>query len=828
MPHNLVGVLRELKPHRALFTTYTFNPAFFEAAVLPAAFRPDGCQIGVLVDGGPLAASTLGAYAQHIGSRYAVAPVRAPGNGIFHPKIALLESHNRLVLCVGSGNLTASGLAHQLECLDVTDLSDDAGLSAQLKDFLSCLAGGCRDASPRAADMLASAATWIQTDSPPAPAQRRAARLLHTLERPVLEQIDELLRHEGHRTKTLTVLAPFHSKDGAAVRALREAVGASVLRVAHLGTVPCDAEAYAGAMYVSPVSPPVSRSLHAKVFEFSSDDGAWVVSGSVNATTQSLCLPKNVEVSIARWEASSPFGWETREPDSFEPQQQQFQPAAVWTMEAVLLGSSRLEALVAGKGASQAAVTWMLASAAGEIERGELTLDAEGLLIVDLPAPVAVLHMGLTLFVEGPSGEVARTWVNDQRALRAVRAGVRLRTNSSGDGHAASDYRLASDLIQKALGGTPIGGPSRSARGPQAARPEAAEPLDEAFNYADWVRSGRLRVPAGAGLNRRAGSFLNRVLDLLFPQRQQEDNPPPNGFRLNDANPDDEDGDERPDGAPPAKTPPHAPPPRSDTEREQLLKACQAVREAIWKGQPGIASVELLVLAVCALDVERAQEQFLAPSGGKPGGFDAHRVLVLWLDSLSRYGFEMQARGELLPVVCAMAATAAAVVPRVDPEERHLAQLRGAVCRLAGRPLAADEVLALIATGMREELMLRMHARFRAAGMKRAPDLANAGPIDELLLYALSSPPDPRMPSSLSPVAAARAGVRVLGAGIGFLTAEDVRERGCPICYLDFTDVERRETTYRRWLIHGSFAKHLLVFPDDIGRVRRAHEGAAA
>ena len=52
MTHNLVIALREVKPRRLFFTTYTFHPAFFEAAVLPVVFRPEGSQVQVLVDAG--------------------------------------------------------------------------------------------------------------------------------------------------------------------------------------------------------------------------------------------------------------------------------------------------------------------------------------------------------------------------------------------------------------------------------------------------------------------------------------------------------------------------------------------------------------------------------------------------------------------------------------------------------------------------------------------------------------------------------------------------------------------------------------------------------
>jgi len=830
MQHNLVGVLRELKPRRALFTTYTFNPAFFEATILQAAFRPDGCQIHVLVDDGPLAASAIGSYAQHIGSRYAVAPVRAPGGGIFHPKIALLENDDRQVLCVGSGNLTASGLAHQLECLDITDLAAEPVVAGQLRSFLRALAERCGSTSPRAADMLVSAADSVRGEEPPSDRLRRGATLIHTLERTAAVQMEELLRRDGQRARVLTVLAPFHSKDGAAVRALRQAVDAPELHIAHLGTVACNAQAYGdAASYVVPRDHRKGPPLHAKVFEFETDDGALVVSGSVNATRQSLQSTQNVEVSLARWTTVSPFEWQPCEPDQFVPQVQVFEPRRVWTMEAVLLGSSRLEALVLGQGATQAQVDWVLARASGEVERGCATLDAKGLLRMDLSAPVGAAHEGLTLHVRGSSGIEARAWVNDQRALRAVRNGVRLGGRAPGGEPAASDYRFATELILRALGGQPIHGPVRTgARQPEAAQAQG-EALDEAFNYEDWLRSGRLRTAPGATLGRRAGAFLARVLDLLFPHpgsgsENESGDAEANGIALDDANPADEDGERRQGQMPSPPRPQPARTPQAEAERAQLLKACQAVREAFEEGREGIGSADLLVLAVCSLDMERAQQQFLMHAAGEPSAFDGHRVLLLWLDCVSRYDFATEIREDLLPVACAVAAAAAAIPPRADPLERHLSQLRDAVCRLAARPLAHDEVQELVARGMREELMLRMDRRFRAAAMASTADVAQAEPLDGLLLRAIGLPADPLVPASMAPMLSALDRWSDRSRGFEVLRPAQVRAGGCPICYLQFNRTERRDLAYRRWMLHGKERQHVLLYPDDVDRFRQTSE----
>lgn len=823
MPHNLVAILRELKPRRALFTTYTFNPAFFEAAVMPAAFRPDGCQIRVLVDAGPLAESTIGSFAQHIGSRYAVAPVRVPGGGIFHPKIALLDGDDRQVLCVGSANLTAFGLARQLECLDVIDLGREQLLASVLKGFLLSLSQRCSHTSPRAADMLTAAAAWVRAGNSNSQPQERHASLLHTLDRPIDEQFAEFFHAGGQDASTLTVLAPFHSRDGAAVQSLRQKLGAKALRIAHVGTVQCGVDAYPGATYVAPhdLEPGAdgTPALHAKIFEVMTDSAALVLTGSINATFQSLSSKRNVEVGIARWKENSPFGWNEQAPTHFEPREEMFQPVAAWTMEALLIGNDRLEALLSGKGTAGANIEWVLEASSAEFERGTVNVDERGVLTIELAAPISAAHDALILRIHGRSGMFASAWVNDHRALRAARDGVRLKDRSGGTGETGSDYRFAADLILRALDGQAIQLRSSGARAERPESQSGSDSLEEAFNYEHWVRSGHLRRAPGMSLNRDTGTFLLRVLDLLLPsagggpdERTQEIG----DFALGEAEPSDEDGEQRSEGDEISKR--HNSRPARAADRDHLLNACLAIRTAFESGREGIASAEMLALAVCAFELERAQAHFLQPSLSDPRMFDPHRVLVIWLNSISDYPFEDNVRQDLLPLACALAATTAAVPPQLESGERHLPQLRGAIDRLAGSPVAGEVIADLVVRGMREEIMLRVDRRLRSAGLAQASALARAPALDELLWGAISIPAAQRTPKSMAAIGAALARWSKRSSGLALLTGDHVRSGGCPICYRHFTSQERRDLAYQRWMVHAPGRPHVLVYPLDIKR----------
>ena len=87
-PRHLLDLIRLVRPKAALFTTYTFSVSHFDAVFLPV-LRSVGCQdIAVLVDADEAAGSVEESHSRAAGRVYRVAPVIAPGGGVFHPKLA--------------------------------------------------------------------------------------------------------------------------------------------------------------------------------------------------------------------------------------------------------------------------------------------------------------------------------------------------------------------------------------------------------------------------------------------------------------------------------------------------------------------------------------------------------------------------------------------------------------------------------------------------------------------------------------------------------------------------------------------------------------------
>jgi hypothetical protein len=107
----LFDILQQVKPRRALFTSYTYSSVWFEALPYPLLRKNDCEQITVMLDAREARNSIDNATSQYGGSRYRIVSTVPTGKGlgIFHPKIAYLEAEQGDVFVVGSGNLSVHG-----------------------------------------------------------------------------------------------------------------------------------------------------------------------------------------------------------------------------------------------------------------------------------------------------------------------------------------------------------------------------------------------------------------------------------------------------------------------------------------------------------------------------------------------------------------------------------------------------------------------------------------------------------------------------------------------------------------------------------------------
>jgi hypothetical protein len=103
--------------HSSLMTTYSVDPAFYDAYI-QRRLRQYGCENNVLLADAAMLTKAIQATPAAFcaaGRRYAVLPVSV--SGCFHPKIHLRLGSDKARLIVGSANATAAGWCRNLEIL---------------------------------------------------------------------------------------------------------------------------------------------------------------------------------------------------------------------------------------------------------------------------------------------------------------------------------------------------------------------------------------------------------------------------------------------------------------------------------------------------------------------------------------------------------------------------------------------------------------------------------------------------------------------------------------------------------------------------------------
>ncbi|WP_124453731.1 hypothetical protein [Burkholderia sp. Bp8992] len=336
MQARLTDLLKAVKPERALLTTFTLSLSWFEAFCLPI-LRVEGCeQIDLFVDSREackLGAETTSAYA---GTAFRIVSVHMNKAGFFHPKIAYLQGADDDTLVVGSGNLTQPGQGGNLEVIDAVNASQHPQVFEEFADFAELFARR-PGLSPHTVTVLKQYAKRAREVAAKAPASvrngPRSAWLVHTLTEPAQAQLGGLVARELENPVELTVFSPFHSPSTEAVAKLVKSCGGLRTRFglipvwseedkAYLNIAPFERGAKhlpKKPAFVTAVTGFTPRRVHAKCFEVKGENACLVMTGSVNATHQSLCETRNVEISLVRKLSQSPFSWKAAKPDDYIP-----------------------------------------------------------------------------------------------------------------------------------------------------------------------------------------------------------------------------------------------------------------------------------------------------------------------------------------------------------------------------------------------------------------------------------------------------------------------------------------------------------------------------
>ena len=727
---NLAQLIREVKPRTVLLTTYTLSLSFFEAVLLPL-LRQVGCKsISILVDANEAVVSLAEAHVRYAGRRYWVAPVIAPGGGVFHPKISYLSGIDGDVLAIGSGNLTMPGQSGQLETMDVVSQDSSPEVFRQFSAFAMRLSERIEETSPQAAGLLREYA--LRSEKTPSTSTAEALRfpdvpsLITTVEQPASAQIIALSQNVGLKLNSLTVLSPFHSPDAAPIDRLSKEIGLKSIAIGldpktHVAPFDLDRLKISDhAQFVLPVTEGRMRPLHGKVFEFGGSDGVMIITGSINATQQSLESMKNIEVSLARKLPKACFEWSEIEPARFEPNKFIFEAQApeFAYLDATLDSDGMVRGRLFGAKTPSGTVTAKILRADVEIE--ELTRE------IDVAAEGA--------FLFGPLGEIA-----SERAVQLELTAEHLRATcwlNVADELAISDEERkerrsvrqilrgefqeedVATLLQILLRATtqrtrPVTPDSRPSTEPKAVRPKNAE--DRPFSFLQWEMSGYLGHTKG-GLSVRYDDALRAFVRWL------------NG------------GSKTSRGVAGETTGAvsHKPGLRDITEEDARKKRddrgnvtatlqhlIQAIPQLLSEN-PNADNADILA-CVAAAHALRISLTSLGPD-------DQRLTPVLnWLDTFSRFEYRDSVREELRPIAVGIAMVAAAVA-KLRGFSVPGSVLKDSLLRLGCDEFSIDELRQLVLQALNNEIFARVDEAVLSLAPQMADEVWSAESLDDRII----------------------------------------------------------------------------------------------
>jgi hypothetical protein len=419
---------------RVLFTTYSLSLSFVEAVILDALTRAGVRDTTILADPEGVRSALMEHGARRVGRDYDVEPV-AVDAGVFHPKITALTSDDETHLIVGSGNLTFNGWGGNLELFEHLHPSFAAGAFDDASGFFGKLADsgrvrhGARELCGTMAETLRAAARKG--------VDRGDVRLIHSLEKPLTDQIRPLVEDLGGGVR-LVAVSPFWD-NGAAIDRLCAIVGVDEVYIhAHaVGPVrgkvgsnwPAAPTTRATAVRVADFNDEV-RLLHAKAFEVVCRRGRIVVSGSANATGAGLGV-QNVEACVVRFERDTGARWSLMSAsapadagdgsDIDEPS-----TAEVSILRATLEGDRIIGAILTG--GSKGCATASRMTGEGPKIIGETDVADDGRFALDAPGLEVLALKGerLTLRLKFADGSAAEGFVSVADFLGVTRRAGRI------------------------------------------------------------------------------------------------------------------------------------------------------------------------------------------------------------------------------------------------------------------------------------------------------------------------------------------------------------------------------------------------------------------
>lgn len=283
--------------HSAFLTTYAFGAQAFEDIALPRMWAAGCRNIHLIADEAMVNQefSDIGP-PRFAGTRYHLMKERR--DGAFHPKLLLQLGREKARLLIGSANLTAPGLAGNLElvssveCEAIEDPGTPIILSA-LSYIISSVSERNQWFETGLAQALEKTSWLLESDLPQiqAASGMNPRELLHDqFDRSVLQQFTDQVA--GDTIERLSVISPYWDEELVALQTLKQSLGNPNVRVAIeplRELFPRDAAHRIDTLSLYDLTAiEASRRVHAKLFVAEGTAHDHVLSGSMNCSQSAL------------------------------------------------------------------------------------------------------------------------------------------------------------------------------------------------------------------------------------------------------------------------------------------------------------------------------------------------------------------------------------------------------------------------------------------------------------------------------------------------------------------------------------------------------------
>lgn len=234
---NDISLLDELRTggyEASLITTYNVYLPFYEEVVLRKLLA-SGCRHNVVLadhEQCALAVRDTNYRPGLAGTQYTLVPMRVPGS--FHPKIAFLAGPKKVLILVGSHNLTVSGFSYNRELTNRIEIlkggdPDSLRLAAKVWQTLSAWLHDQEDFLPeeliKAALSVRDPAGWLKTEGESTSSPLLASTPGH---QSLWEQVKPFIKQ---RTKKVAIVGPFFDEDFSFVRQIAEDIKPSEIAI---------------------------------------------------------------------------------------------------------------------------------------------------------------------------------------------------------------------------------------------------------------------------------------------------------------------------------------------------------------------------------------------------------------------------------------------------------------------------------------------------------------------------------------------------------------------------------------------------------------------